>query len=167
MDWDTLRQTIAGEFSDLSSLAPLVQAAVRLLLAIALGACIGFQRERDGHEAGTRTHMLVCAGSALFLMVPDQMGLGSDAISRGLQGLLAGIGFLGAGSILKLPRAEHVRGLTTAAGIWVTAAVGVAAGLGRGWTAILSTVLVLGVLVLDGPITRLVAARRKTPTTHP
>jgi putative Mg2+ transporter-C (MgtC) family protein len=79
----------------------------------------------------------------------------AEGLSRVLQGLLAGIGFLCAGSILKLPTEEHVRGLTTAAGIWMTSAIGMAAGLGREVTAVIATLLVLGILNLIGPMRRL------------
>lgn len=153
--WDTIRDTIAGEFSDIADLEQLTRVIVRLVIAAFLGGLLGFQREIHGKEAGIRTHMLVAAGSALVVLVPVQAGMDNEGVSRVLQGLLAGIGFLCAGSILKLPNEEHVRGLTTAAGIWMTAAIGMAAGLGRETTAIISTLLVLGILSLLGPIRRL------------
>jgi putative Mg2+ transporter-C (MgtC) family protein len=153
--WETVQRTVAAEFSDLSDVAQLTSVVVRLLLASVLGFMLGLQRERQGKEAGIRTHMLVAAGSALFVLVPLQTGMDSEGISRVLQGLLAGVGFLCAGSILKLASEEQVRGLTTAAGIWMTAAIGMAAGLGRETTAVLATVLVLGILTLEGPLRRL------------
>jgi putative Mg2+ transporter-C (MgtC) family protein len=153
--WDTIRNTVAAEFSDISDLEHLTRLLVRLGLAALLGGLLGLQRERAGKEAGIRTHMLVAAGSALVVFVPLQSGMDAEGLSRVLQGLLAGIGFLCAGSILKLPTEEHVRGLTTAAGIWMTSAIGMAAGLGREVTAIVSTLLVLGILSLIGPIRRL------------
>jgi putative Mg2+ transporter-C (MgtC) family protein len=153
--WDTIRNTIAAEFSDLNDLEHLTRLVVRLGLAALLGGLLGLQRERAGKEAGIRTHMLVAAGSALVVFVPVQSGMDPEAVSRVLQGLLAGVGFLCAGSILKLPTEEHVRGLTTAAGIWMTSAIGMAAGLGREVTAVVSTLLVLGILLLIGPIRRL------------
>ena len=153
--WDTIRNTIAAEFSDLTDVEHLTRLVVRLGLAALLGGLLGLQRERAGKEAGIRTHMLVAAGSALVVFVPAQSGMEADALSRVLQGLLAGVGFLCAGSILKLPTEEHVRGLTTAAGIWMTSAIGMAAGLGREVTAVVSTLLVLGILSLIGPIRRL------------
>ena len=153
--WDTIRNTIAAEFSDITDLEHLTRLLVRLGLAALLGGLLGLQRERAGKEAGIRTHMLVAAGSALVVIVPIQTGMDDEALSRVLQGLLAGVGFLCAGSILKLPTEEHVRGLTTAAGIWMTSAIGMAAGLGREVTAIVSTLLVLGILSLIGPIRRL------------
>jgi putative Mg2+ transporter-C (MgtC) family protein len=161
MAWDTVGRTIAADFSDLAGAEALTQAVLRLLLAALLGGCLGFQREREGKEAGTRTHMLVAASSVLFLLVPVQLGLDQEATSRVLQGLLAGVGFLCAGTILKLPEQEQVHGLTTAAGIWMTAAIGVAVGLGRGWTAVLATLLVLAILALDKAFRRLAAGGRK------
>jgi putative Mg2+ transporter-C (MgtC) family protein len=153
--WDTISTTIADEFSDIADLEHLTRMVLRLVLAAFLGGLLGLQRERNGKEAGIRTHMLVAAGSALFVLVPLQTGMDEDGVSRVLQGLLAGIGFLCAGTILKLQDEEHVRGLTTAAGIWMTAAIGMACGLGRETTAVLSTLLVLGILVLEGPFRRL------------
>ncbi len=104
---------------------------IRLLFAIVLGAILGAQREHRGKPAGLRTHMLVSLGAALFVVAALQSGMNDEGISRLLQGLVAGIGFLGAGAILKLQREREVEGLTTAAGLWLTAAVGVAVGLGR------------------------------------
>jgi putative Mg2+ transporter-C (MgtC) family protein len=153
--WDTIRNTVAAEFSDLNDVEQFTRLVVRLGLAALLGGLLGLQREHAGKAAGIRTHMLVAAGSALVVLVPMQTGMDGDALSRVLQGLLAGVGFLCAGSILKLPTEEHVRGLTTAAGIWMTAAIGMAAGLGREVTAVVSTLLVLGILLLIGPIRRL------------
>jgi putative Mg2+ transporter-C (MgtC) family protein len=148
-------QTLAEEFSDLRDVEEVTRLVVRLLIAAFLGGLLGLQRERHGKAAGVRTHMLVAASSALFVLVPLQMGMDEDGLSRVMQGLLAGIGFLCAGAILKLEREEQVHGLTTAAGVWMTAAIGIAAGLGREATAALSTFLVLGILALEGPLRRL------------
>jgi putative Mg2+ transporter-C (MgtC) family protein len=153
--WHTIRDTIASEFSDINDLEQLTTLVVRLLIASLLGGLLGYQRERQGKEAGIRTHMLVAAGSALVVLVPLQTGMDHEGISRVLQGLLAGVGFLCAGSILKLPQEDHVRGLTTAAGIWMTSAIGIAAGLGRETTAVISALLVLLILNLLGPLRRL------------
>ncbi|HZY16488.1 MAG TPA: MgtC/SapB family protein [Ramlibacter sp.] len=153
--WDTIRQTVAAEFSDLGELRQVTQLVLRLLLAALLGGLLGLERERHGKPAGIRTHMLVAASSVLIVLVPLQMGMGEDALARVLQGLLAGVGFVCAGSILKLEHDERVEGLTTAAGIWMTAAIGVAAGMGREMTAVLSTALVLAILALEAPIRRL------------
>ena len=131
---------LAAEFSDLSA-AQAVQLTVRLVVAGLIGGVLGWDRERAGKSAGLRTYVLVAVGSAGFIAVSQQAGFGHDGMSRVVQGLVAGIGFLGAGCILKSEGEHHVRGLTTAAGIWLTAAVGVAAGAGREISAILIGVL--------------------------
>src|SRR5689334_2394549 len=98
---------------------------LRLVVACILGGVIGFEREYEHKRAGMRTHILVALGSALFTLVTAELGLDS---SRVLQGIAAGIGFLGAGTIFKLTEHMEVKGLTTAACIWVTAALGAAVG---------------------------------------
>lgn len=125
-----------------------VRVALRLFVAVLAGTWIGYQRERVGKAAGLRTHMLVCAGTALFVIAGTQSGMGPDALSRIIQGLTTGIGFLGAGTIVKLERTRRVHGLTTAAGIWMTAAIGVVCGLGLLTTAILGTACAWIVLAL-------------------
>jgi putative Mg2+ transporter-C (MgtC) family protein len=152
---DAILRTLVEEFSDLGNVEQVTQLVVRLVLAALLGGLLGLQRERHGKAAGVRTHMLVAASSALIVLVPLQMGMDEDGLSRILQGLLSGIGFLCAGAILKLEREEQVHGLTTAAGVWMTSAIGIAAGLGREMTAVLSALLVLGILSLEGPLQRL------------
>jgi len=118
-------------------------------MAGALGFALGFERETQGKAAGARTHMLVAMGSALFVLAPQLSGTSIADMSRVVQGLVAGVGFLCAGAILKNSSREHeVRGLTTAAGMWMTAAIGMACGLGRETTAIIATVLALVVLGL-------------------
>lgn len=112
-------------------LRQLVRITVRLLAALAVGALIGYQRERMGKAAGLRTHMLVAMGTALFVISGIEFGMGEDAMSRVIQGLVTGIGFLGAGAIMKLEERQEIRGLTTAAGVWMTAAASVAIGLGQ------------------------------------
>lgn len=139
--WEEVLATLANEFSDLSSPEQFTQVTLRLLLAALLGGLLGLEREAHGKAAGIRTHMLVAMGSALFVLVPAQMGAESDAMSRVIQGLVAGIGFLCAGTILKGESMSEVKGLTTAAGIWLTAAIGITVGLGREATAVLSTLL--------------------------
>jgi putative Mg2+ transporter-C (MgtC) family protein len=136
------------EFSDLNEVSSITQVVIRLCVALALGGMLGFERELAGRDAGLRTHMLVSTGAALFVLVPLQAGFDKDDMSRVLQGLVSGIGFLGAGAIIKLSAEREVRGLTTAASLWFAAGVGVAAGLGREATAILSTVIAL--LILAG-----------------
>jgi len=144
--WETVWQTAKGEFSDLGSAADLTQVLMRLGIALVLGGVIGFEREISRRDAGMRTHMMVAVGAALFVVVPLQAGFSQDNMSRVLQGLVSGIGFLGAGAVIKLSAQREVRGLTTAASLWLSAGVGMAAGLGREATAILSVVIALLIL---------------------
>jgi len=146
--WNTILQTLRDEFSDLADPAQFTRVVVRIGLAVALGACLGFERERHGSTAGLRTHMLVALGVALLVVSAEQSGMGQTELSRVLQGIFAGIGFLGAGAIIKHSEREHVKGLTTAASIWATAAIATAAGLGREATAILATLFAVVILAL-------------------
>jgi putative Mg2+ transporter-C (MgtC) family protein len=117
--------------SGIPDAAEVARIILRLLGAAALGAIVGLEREKTGKAAGLRTHMMVAVSCALLVMAPIESGMTAADISRVIQGIAAGIGFLGAGAILKLQGEREIQGLTTAAGIWMTAAVGVAAGLGR------------------------------------
>jgi putative Mg2+ transporter-C (MgtC) family protein len=146
--WQDITTMFAEEFSDLPNLAEATRIALRLLIAAALGGMLGFERERKGKAAGLRTHMLVALGAAIFVLIPLQAGASSEGIARVIQGIVAGIGFLGAGSIIKGNADNSIQGLTTAASIWLTAAVGIAAGMGREASAILSTLLALAILTL-------------------
>jgi putative Mg2+ transporter-C (MgtC) family protein len=121
----------------------------RVIAATLLGAVVGYERERTGKFAGLRTHMLVSLASALFVIGPVEAGMTSSDLSRIIQGVATGIGFLGAGAILKLTDEREIHGLTTAAGIWMTAAVGLATGLGRYGLAVMSIALawvILGIV---------------------
>src|SRR5690554_2615223 len=138
--------TLVNEFSDLTDLEQATRVSLRLLLAALLGGLLGFERESHGKAAGIRTHMLVCSGAALFVLGSELVGGGDDAMSRVVQGIVAGIGFLGAGTIIKGERMHDVKGLTTAAGVWMTAAVGVCVGLGLEATAVLATLIMLFIL---------------------
>jgi len=144
--WHEITSTVASEFSDVTDVGQATRIVVRLTMAGVLGGLLGWEREHAGKAAGVRTHMLVSMGAALFVLVAQQSGIGPADNSRVLQGIIAGVGFLGAGTILKGEGESQVKGLTTAAGIWLTAAIGVAAGLGRETTAVLSTLLALLVL---------------------
>jgi hypothetical protein len=146
--WQVIGQTVASEFSDVPDLAQATRIVLRLMLAALLGGLLGLERENKGKAAGVRTHMLVAMGAALFVLIPQQAGIVPADLSRVIQGVVAGIGFLCAGSILKSEDEDRVRGLTTAAGMWLTAAIGMAAGLGREATAVISTVLALVILSL-------------------
>lgn len=126
----------------------IVRISARLLTAMLIGASIGLQRELTHHSAGLRTHMLVALGSAILVVSAAEAGMAPTDVSRIIQGIVTGIGFLGAGAILKLTTEKEIRGLTTAAGIWMTAAEGAAAGLGRIGTALIGLVFTLFVLIV-------------------
>lgn len=129
--------------------ATYVELTIRLSLALVLGGAIGMEREYRAKEAGFRTHFLVALGSALFCLV-SQYGFGVDLkdSSRVAAQVVSGIGFLGAGTIIF--QKNVVRGLTTAAGLWVTAAIGLACGTGMYVAAVITTMMVLlGLEVLN------------------
>lgn len=144
---ELMATTLRAEFSDLLQVEQVTRVTARMLVALLLGAVIGWDRERRDADAGLRTHMLVSLGAALFVMVPAESGMGSDELSRVIQGIVSGIGFLGAGAVLKMGSEGRIHGLTTAATVWATAAVGMSAGLGREGTAVLATAFILVVLV--------------------
>jgi len=139
----------------------IVRMIIRLLAAMLLGAIIGIQREHTGKPAGLRTHMLVALGAALFMLTAEEAGMNSADLSRVIQGLATGIGFLGGGAILKLSKEHEIKGLTSAAAIWMTAAVGVAVGLGRLWLAILSVILTWFILAVVGKFEDRISARQE------
>lgn len=145
---DFLKELSIG-LPDTSEIA---RVTIRLVAAALLGAVIGIQRQRSGKAAGLRTHMLVALGSALFVVASLQFGMSSSDLSHVIQGLATGIGFIGGGAILKLSREHEITGLTTAASIWLTAAVGVAVGMGRWGSAALSVVLTWIILAVIGEI---------------
>ena len=157
---DTILATLRDEFADLNDPAQFARVALRLLVATTLGAIVGYERERHGKTAGLRTHMLVALGVALVIVSAEQSGITPSDMTRVLQGLFAGIGFLGAGAILKLDEQERVKGLTTAASIWATAAIATAAGLGREATAVLATFLTYVILAV---LLRLEKRMARTP----
>ncbi|HEX79073.1 MAG TPA: MgtC/SapB family protein [Dehalococcoidia bacterium] len=124
---------------------------LRVLLAIVLGGIIGFQRGKAEKPAGLRDIILICAGAALFTVV-SIYGFGVTDQARVAAGIVTGIGFLGAGAIIR--RSEGgVKGLTTAATIWVTAGIGMAAGSGMYVIASVTTLFVLAILLLPRRIT--------------
>jgi putative Mg2+ transporter-C (MgtC) family protein len=140
--------TIVSEFSDIPDLSTMTRIVVRLLLAAILGGIVGYERERKARSAGVRTHMLVAVGAALFVLGPLQSGMEISDLSRVVQGIVQGVGFLGAGAIIIRAGQHKVEGLTTAANIWATAGIGVVVGLGLEATAVLSTVIVLTILAV-------------------
>lgn len=137
------------------TLNALVDIFVRLSLALLVGGVIGFEREIRHKPAGLRTHMLVSFGAALLVLIPIQLGQAeesADALSRVIQGVAAGIGFLGGGEILHQSKREseqvHVKGLTSAAAIWVSAALGIAAGCGLFPLSLIGALMALFVLTV-------------------
>ena len=146
MWWERIWITIQHEFADLGNMEDITRVVVRMLVAIALGGLVGYQRESVRATAGLRTHMLVSLGSALFILIPQLAGMEIHEVSRVLQGIIAGIGFLGAGAILKQTHKNDVRGLTTAASVWMTAAIGTAAGMGSEGAAVLGAMFAIVIL---------------------
>lgn len=143
---DLLWQELTTGFPDRTRLAIVL---IRVIAAILLGAVLGIERERAGKPAGLRTHMIVCLGTAVVVLACTEVNMGLDGLSRVIQGIVTGIGFIGAGTILKLNEQREIQGLTTAAGLWMTAAIGVAVGLGALGLAVIGTVFTLLVLVLE------------------
>jgi putative Mg2+ transporter-C (MgtC) family protein len=134
----------------LPDLTHLVRILGRLSVALIIGAAIGLQREVAHKTAGIRTHMLVALGTSLLLVAASDAGLSNSDLSRIVQGVITGIGFLGGGAILKLTEEHEIHGLTTAAGIWLTAAAAAAAGLGQMAAALIGLIFALIVLALMG-----------------
>jgi putative Mg2+ transporter-C (MgtC) family protein len=124
----------------------LIHVVIRLLASVILGAIIGYQRERVGKPAGLRTHILVTLGTTIFVLACTGYGMSSDGVSRVIQGIITGIGFVGAGSIIKSDKEGSVQGLTSSAGIWVAAGIGIAVGLGGLGLALMSTFLAFIIL---------------------
>jgi putative Mg2+ transporter-C (MgtC) family protein len=144
--WELLWQELTSGLPDGRHLEIVL---IRVIIATALGAIIGVQREKAGKPAGLRTHILVSLGTAVVVLACAAVGMTHDPLSRVIQGIVTGIGFIGAGSILKLSEEREIKGLTTAAGLWMTAAIGIAVALGAIGVAIIGTlltVIVLGVL---------------------
>lgn len=143
---ELLQEEIRATMPDLREL---IRVSWRLLGALAVGALIGYQRERMGKAAGLRTHMLVAMGTSLVVISALESGMDDDGASRVIQGLVTGIGFLGAGAIIKIREEKEIRGLTTAAGVWMTAAVSITISLGQVGTGLIAgllTWLVLSIL---------------------
>ena len=140
---------------------PLPEAFLRLALAAALGGVIGLEREYSHKPAGLRTNMLIAVGSALFSILSVELGAGVGSPDRIAAQIVTGIGFLGAGAILR--SGDHIHGLTTAATIWVNAAIGMAAGLGSYIVATVAAAITLVVLALLPMLEQLVDRRRHRP----
>jgi len=135
---------------------------LRLVAGLVAGIAIGWQRTLRHKSAGIRTFGLVGLGTAVAATLFDEMAH-PDAASRVVQGVLTGIGFLGAGLIVRRQDETMPHGLTTAAAVWVTAALGCAAGLGHWLVAAVATIMVLGLLVLDHSIEHWARDHAKPP----
>jgi len=122
---------------------------IRLVAAALLGAIVGIQRQTTRKPAGMRTHMLVSLATAAFVISGSSAGMSTDGLSRVIQGIVTGIGFIGAGSILKLSEQHEIKGLTTAASVWMTAAIGVTVGLGSLGIGFMITILAVIILALE------------------
>ena len=154
---DTLVEELTSGLPDGQEFTRVV---IRLVAAMLLGAIIGWERERASKPAGLRTHMLVAMGSALFVLGCSAAEMSMEGLSRVVQGIATGIGFIGAGTILKRCDKNEIEGLTTAAGIWLTSAAGVAVGMGRLGLALLSVILTWGILALAGLLSDRIASKR-------
>jgi len=141
---------------------------MRLGTALACGAIIGLNRDFRRKPAGFRTFGIVSMGSALVVIVMHNMPYGgADALSRVIQGVLTGIGFLGAGMILHRQQPAKIAGLTTAAAVWLTAAIGMAAGSGQLKLAWIAFALGMSLLLLGGPFERMMERLLKRPRAKP
>ena len=145
---------VPADLFHVPELAQAIRVTVRLVVAALLGGLLGFERERERKAAGLRTHILVALGAALFIIAPVEAGMAVSGLNSVIQGVAAGIGFIGAGTILKLTEQQEIQGLTTAAGIWLTAAVGVAVGAGHLWVPIVGTLLAWVTLSILGRMQR-------------
>lgn len=129
-------------------MSPDIEVGLRLVLAAFLGAAIGFEREKSHKPAGLRTHILICMGSALFTVVSIYGFSGTVDPARIAAGVVTGIGFIGAGVIFRGMRGDKVVGITTAASVWVTAAIGIATGCGMYIISLIVTAVTVLVLFI-------------------
>lgn len=142
---DVLWQELTSGLHDSKQLAHVI---IRLLAAALMGGLVGIQRQTTHKPAGLRTHMLVSLATAAFVIAAASGGLSQEGLSRTIQGIITGIGFIGAGTILKISQEHAIKGLTTAASVWMTAAIGVTVGLGDLGIGLMVTVLALIILWL-------------------
>ena len=145
----------------INSLIPVL----RLFLAVLLGGIIGFERAERGREAGLRTHIMVCLGSCLVMLISEfvvnSLGMSTDVTRLGAQ-VISGVGFLGVGCIIT--GGDKIKGLTTAAGLWATACIGLAAGIGYYIVATATTVIMLLVMLLITPLSKRILASKSKVT---
>ncbi|MBQ9097297.1 MAG: MgtC/SapB family protein [Clostridia bacterium] len=138
---------------------------LRLLLSVLLGGIIGFERAERGREAGLRTHIMVCLGACLVMLISEyivvSLGMNTDVTRLGAQ-VISGIGFLGVGCIIT--GGDKIKGLTTAAGLWVTACIGLAAGIGYYIIATATTIIMILVMLLITPLSKRILASKSKVT---
>jgi putative Mg2+ transporter-C (MgtC) family protein len=152
---------LTDELLNVPDAAQIARVTIRLVTAAVLGGLLGFEREAMGKAAGLRTHMLVALGAAVFALVPAEVGMTDGDVGRVIQGIATGVGFLGAGTILKRSDQEEITGLTTAASIWLTAAIGLSVGVGRLWLSIVCTICAFVILYMVGTVERRI---RRSPS---
>ena len=145
--------TLLADVFEIPDGQQMLRVVVRVLLAAVLGGLLGAEREKARKPAGLRTHMLVALGAAVFALFPVETGMSIGDLSRVIQGVATGIGFIGAGTILKRADADEVSGLTTAASVWLTAAIGLAVGAGHLWLPVVVTVTAWSILHVVGRFT--------------
>jgi len=151
--------------TDCPDSAEIARIVVRLLVAMILSGVLGFQRAHVGKAAGMRTHMLVSLGAAILVLLPQLGGMSNADLARVIQGILTGVGFIGGGVILKMGEQHHIVGITTAASLWFTAAMGVVAGTGRLGLAIVGTILGYIILTVFAWIEREMIGKDRRPGT--
>jgi len=150
--------------SSLDPMGSLWEAVFRILAAALIGATLGLNRELRDKPAGIKTHALVALGSALLTVTGislayDGQHMDGSAVSRVVQGIITGIGFLGGGVIMRQESARNVSGLTTAATVWIAACLGITCGAGQWITALVAMLITLIVLIVGDPIERLIHRR--------
>ena len=148
---DLLLEELTAGFPEWADLGRVL---IRLAAAMLLGAVIGLQRESVGAAAGLRTHMLVTLGAAVFVLAPLSVDMSAEQVSRVIQGVATGIGFIGGGAVLKLAAEREILGLTTAASIWLATAIGIAVGMGRLGLAAIVVALSWVILAILGRFSR-------------
>jgi putative Mg2+ transporter-C (MgtC) family protein len=130
----------AEVFMGLGDEEKVVRSLARLTVAAAMGAILGYERQTERKPTDARMHMIVAMGAALVTLVVSESG-NADAVSRAVQGIITGVGFLGAGAIIKDDSEHKIHGLTTASSVWLTAAIGIAIGAGHLWPAVFAVLL--------------------------
>jgi len=142
---DLLWQELTSGLHDSKQLAHVI---IRIIAASILGGIVGIQRQSTHKPAGLRTHMLVSLAASGFIVACASFGMSTDGMSRVIQGIVTGIGFVGAGTILKLSQEHEIKGLTTAESVWMASAIGVTVGMGNLGIGLMITALALAILWL-------------------